>query len=143
MLTNHFFLELINNGGRRDILVANEKDITQKIPGCMLENAGMENIEAGFFPCDSFTELRPTGTKPLSEIREVLREQLYRCMCQLELLQHGKGADYPLNMNENGSDKAHACQYISFLALHAKRHAEQLEKYAPCRSETGHDSVCV
>lgn len=131
MLTNHFLLKLIDKGSKRALAIADEKDITQELQYYTLENASLEEIgEAGSFIWDHPPHMAPTGLKPLNEIRETLREQLYRCMCQLELLQNGQGAAYQMTMSVNGLGKLDIYQYIYFLALHAKRHALQLDRYA-------------
>ena len=72
--------------------------------------------------------MEPTGTKPLADVRETLRDQLYRCLCTLELLSKGQGVLHKTTMTVNNLGKLDVYQYIYFLALHVKRHVAQLKR---------------
>ena len=56
-----------------------------------------------------------------------IRDQLNRCLIHLEMLQNGEGLLVKTTMNVNGLGKLDVYQYIYFLALHVRRHLQQLE----------------
>lgn len=131
MLTNHFLLKLIDKGSKRAISISNERDTSRELTDYNLENSLLEQVgEPGWFSWKNPAHMQPNGSKPLAEIREELRNQLYRCLCHLELLRYGQGAVYQISMSVNGLGKLDMYQYIYFVALHAKRHIIQLEKYS-------------
>jgi hypothetical protein len=129
MLTNHYLLILIEKGSKRALARANDHDLSQALTGYSLETHALESIgKHGSFSWARPEHMEPTGSKSLEEIRKELRDQLYRCLYQLELLCEGQGVTYRLTMSVNGTGKLDVYQYIYFLALHAKRHITQLEK---------------
>jgi hypothetical protein len=130
MLTNHYLLILIEKGSSRALKLAQEKDLTHEVKHYQLDSVALEAIgEPGAFAWERPGHMEPTGTMPLAEVRTVLRNQLYRCLCQLDLLCGGQGAAYRISMSVNGLGKLDMYQYIYFLALHVKRHLRQLDRY--------------
>jgi hypothetical protein len=67
----------------------------------------------------------PAGI-PLTQVREEFRDQLDHCLCTLELLRHGEGVRYKMTPSVNNLGKVDVYQYLYFLALHIRRHLEQL-----------------
>ena len=129
MLTNHHLLMLIEKGSERARNIALQNDLTEALKDYQLENPALEEVgNPEFFSWDRPLHMKPSGSKPLNEIRKELRAQLYRCLCQLDLLCQGEGIAYRIAMSVNGLGKLDVYQYIYFLTLHVKRHLVQLEK---------------
>jgi hypothetical protein len=129
MLTNHYLLMLIEKGSKKALRAAAEKDLTPLLADYKLDNPALEQVaEPGLFQWHRPDHMEPSGARPLAEVRTELRQQLYRCLCQLDLLCHGQGIAYRMTMSVNQLGKLDVYQYIYFLALHVKRHLRQLEK---------------
>jgi hypothetical protein len=129
MLTNHYLLILIEKGSKKALRAALEKDLTAMLADYRLDSAALEQVgEPGVFHWHRPEHMEPSGTRPLAEVRAELRQQLYRCLCQLDLLCHGQGIAYRMTMSVNQLGKLDVYQYIYFLALHVKRHLSQMEK---------------
>jgi hypothetical protein len=130
MLTNHYLLMLIEKGSSKALKLAGEKDLTHEVKHYQFNSVALEAIAAPeAFTWDRPDHMEPTGTKPLAEVREELRNQLYRCLCQLDMLCQGQGIAYRISMSVNNLGKLDMYQYIYFLALHVNRHLRQLDKF--------------
>jgi hypothetical protein len=130
MLTNHYLLILIEKGSSKALKLAGERDLTHEVRHYQLNNAGLEEIgDPESFAWERPPHMEPEGIRPLREVREELRNQLYRCLCQLDALCKGQGIAYRISMSVNRLGKLDMYQYIYFLALHARRHIRQLEKF--------------
>jgi hypothetical protein len=130
MLTNHFLLKLIDKGSRRALEIANETDFSSNLVDYQLEAPLLQEVgQSDAFTWNHPSHMTPTGLKPLGEVRKELREQLFRCLCHLELLANGEGTTHKITMSVNGIGKMDVYQYLYFLALHIKRHLTQLEKH--------------
>jgi hypothetical protein len=129
MLTNHYLLLLIEKGSKRAIARAESCDISNMSANYVLETPSLEEVgKRGSFSWERPEHMEPTGAKSLEEIRAELRDQLYRCLHQLDHLPQGQGVAYRFTMSVNGIGKLDMYQLIYFLALHAKRHVSQLEE---------------
>lgn len=70
----------------------------------------------------------PTGTVSSEDVRERVREQRRECLAILEQLGGGEGSLHGVRMSVNQSGKLDIYQWLYFLAQHARRHVEQMEK---------------
>lgn len=130
MLTNHYLLILIEKGSSKALKLAGEIDLAHEVKQYQFDSGALEAIgEPGSFAWERPEHMEPTGSRPLAEVREALRNQLYRCLCQLDMLCKGQGIAYRISMSVNGLGKLDIYQYIYFLALHVKRHLRQLETF--------------
>jgi hypothetical protein len=128
MLANHYLLVLIEKGSLKARSRANEIVLAGVLSTYRFETATLDAIaEPGAFTWTSPSHMVPTGGKSLPEIRAELRDQLYRCLCQLDLLAQGEGILHKITMSVNDLGKLDMYQYLYFLALHVKRHNTQLE----------------
>lgn len=130
MLTNRYLLMLIEKGSSKALKLASEKDLTQEVKQYQFDSVALDAIsEPDSFSWERPEHMEPTSTQSLTEVREELRNQLYRCLCLLEMLCQGQGIAYRITMSVNSLGKLDIYQYIYFLALHVKRHLRQLEKH--------------
>jgi hypothetical protein len=70
--------------------------------------------------------LLPGGHVPPSEIRNVLRDQLHRCLCHLDLFVNGEGVHFKTRMPLDHSREMDGYQSLHFLAWYVKQHCVQL-----------------
>jgi hypothetical protein len=128
MLTNHYLLVLIEKGSVKARNKAGDVDLSEILNTYRFETDALDTIaKPGAFVWDAPAHMVPTGDKGLTEIRSELRDQLYRCLCQLDLLANGEGILHKITMSVNGLGKLDVYQYLYFLALHIKRHNRQIE----------------
>jgi len=128
MLTNRFLLILIEKGSAKALKQTFSGDMNQLLENYRLENASL--LEVGLhksFEWHRPEHMAPTGKIPMCDVREEIREQLNRCLIHLELLKNGEGLLYKTTMTVNAIGKLDVYQYIYFLALHVRRHLQQLE----------------
>jgi hypothetical protein len=72
--------------------------------------------------------MEPTGKKPLEEVRSQLKEQVNRCIGNLDRMKNGEGVLYKTTMTVNDLGKIDVYEYIFFLAQHGQRHIMQMQK---------------
>jgi hypothetical protein len=72
--------------------------------------------------------MEPEGIRPLTEIRQELKEQAGRCLHYLHSMPNGEGVVYKTTMTVNNLGKIDVYQYIYFLTQHAGRHITQMQK---------------
>lgn len=127
-LTNHYLLILINKGKEKALKKTEEvnlDDIDYSNDSLLaLEEIG----EHKSFPWPRPEHMEPTGKVHLAEVRETLHKQLAQCLDTLEVLKDGKGTLAKTTMSVNDLGKIDVYEYIYFLALHSKRHIEQMTK---------------
>ncbi|MDO1446053.1 DinB family protein [Rhodocytophaga aerolata] len=130
-LTNHFLLILIEKGKRKALQMVDEAKLQEALATYAFESDQLTQIGMH----QSFIWIRPEhmeprGEKPMEEIRQLLKEQLAQCLAVLEALPNGEGVLYKTTMSVNNLGKIDVYQYIYFLARHARRHLEQMQKVA-------------
>lgn len=127
LAVNTHLLSLINSGCR-DIL----QHIKQKDGNDLTENN--QDIIANDFPADHFLaqlheKIKITQSeRNIDEIREAFRDQLYRCLCQLELLRNGEGFLYQTYLTEGDAHKMDIYQLIQLLSFNIWKNIVQFEK---------------
>jgi hypothetical protein len=128
MLTNRHLLFLIGNIGQ----VKMKKDPGNMLQHYNLEIPEIEYLASGRYPWHFQDHLQPQRIKTPAEIRSRLRDQLYSCLQQLDLLACGEGTLITVRIPvETPCEVAIPCeldayQSLYLLALHAKRHCTQL-----------------
>jgi hypothetical protein len=128
MLTNRFLLILIDKGSSKALSQQYDGDFSELLENYRLENGAM--LEIGIhksFDWHRPEHMAPTGELPLCEVRDEIRDQLNRCLIHLEMLSNGEGLLFKTTMSVNALGKLDVYQYIYFLALHVRRHLQQLE----------------
>jgi hypothetical protein len=134
MLTNHYLLVLVEKGSIKARNKAGAVNLSEILSTYCFETDALDTIaKPGAFVWDAPAHMVPTGEKKLTEIRRELRNQLYRCLCQLDLLAKGEGVLHKITMSVNDLGKLDVYQYLYFLALHIRRHNRQLEDKKYCR----------
>ncbi|HEY9004587.1 MAG TPA: DinB family protein [Ohtaekwangia sp.] len=128
MLTNHYLLVIIEKGCekalRKHELLADKNYISE---GYTLANPALLAIGKNkSFEWQRPEHHRPTGEKPLEEIRRAIRDQLARCLDTIDQLPGGEGVLHQTTMSVNNLGKLDVYQYIYFLSLHVQRHLQQL-----------------
>ncbi len=128
-LTNHFLLILIDKGANKALENVHKLDLQTELQNHVFHWNKLS--EVGLHK--SFTWIRPehmepTGKKPLAEVRHQLKEQVSRCLNNLDRLKNGEGVLYRTTMSVNGLGKIDVYEYIYFLAQHGQRHVTQMQK---------------
>jgi hypothetical protein len=122
MLTNHDVLLLIEKGCLKARTLARETGWKEKLEDYHFEIPAVKNGEAaGFSLVDSPAHVEQISTITLSGIRSELRDQLYRCLCQMDLLVAGEGTLVRLELPIDISRQLDLYQCFYFLAVHINR----------------------
>ncbi|MCA8829738.1 DinB family protein [Hymenobacter pini] len=126
-LTNHFLLLLIRKGARKALQQAPTADLSAELAAYTFQEEKLAEVGV----LNSFAWIRPehmvpTGTRPLPEVRQQLRQQVTECLQLLADLKNGEGVLYKTTMSVNGLGKITVYEYLYFLAQHGRRHLMQL-----------------
>jgi hypothetical protein len=130
MLTNHYLLILIEKGADKALRASS----TTSVSGLQLENyslvnpAMLEIAQPDAFTWERPEHHQPTGQTPMQEVRRTMRDQLEQYLYILDLLPNGEGILHRTTMSVNNLGKLDVYQYLYFLALHAQRHIQQMNK---------------
>lgn len=132
-LTNHFLMITLKNS--RDKVLRRSK--TQTIPDT---ESDLDSIKIISDP-DAFDWIRPehmqpTRTKPMTDIRDLMREQMNDCLQILNDVKNGEGALHTVRMSVQDLGKLDMYQWLYFLVQHAKRHATEIERLIESTSES-------
>jgi len=128
-LTNHFLLILIDKGTNKALQNIHKLDLQTELQNYIfhydkLTEVGLHKSFGWMRP----EHMIPTGEKPPDEVRSLLKEQLNRCLHNLDRLKNGEGVLYKTTMTVNQLGKIDVYEYIYFLAQHGQRHVKQMEK---------------
>lgn len=128
-LTNHFLLILIDKGTTKALQNIHKLNLAAELENYTFHKDKLEEIGQHL----SFTWIRPehmepTGTRPLAEVRQLLKAQVDQCLENLEKMKNGEGVLYKTTMTVNALGKIDVYEYIYFLAQHGQRHITQMEK---------------
>ena len=128
-LTNHFLLILIDKGTNKALQNIHKLDLQTELQNHVFHWDKLTEIGLH----KSFTWIRPghmepTSYKPLDEVRNQLKEQVSRCLENLDQLKNGEGVLYKTTMTVNDLGKIDVYEYIYFLAQHSQRHVTQMQK---------------
>ncbi|HEX2621225.1 MAG TPA: DinB family protein [Phototrophicaceae bacterium] len=72
--------------------------------------------------------MEPTGQKPLSEVRLIMRVQQRICLEILDQLPAGEGQLHQVRMSVQNLGKLDIYQWIFFLVQHARCHSEEIRR---------------
>jgi hypothetical protein len=129
MLTNHFLLMLIERSGDKARTQAKTVDLAALLQDYTFDLPALEDMAAPeLFSLEAPERAKPTGTANLHDVRSTLRDQLYRCLFQLDMLCNGEGILCKTMLKVNALGELDVYQYLYFLSLHAQRHCRQLER---------------
>jgi hypothetical protein len=128
-LTNHFLLILIDKGANKALQNVHHLDLQTELQKHVfhwdkLTEVGLHKSFAWIRP----EHMEPTGKKPLEEVRSQLKEQVNRCIGNLDRMKNGEGVLYKTTMTVNDLGKIDVYEYIFFLAQHGQRHIMQMQK---------------
>src|SRR5690606_548682 len=122
MLTSHYLLILIDKGSGKALRQAAQQ-VIQVPEQYILADERLHAVgDHDAFAWERPDHMNPTGTRPLSELRSELRDQLDRCLVHLELLKNGEGLLYQTTMSVHELGRLDVYQYLYFLAKHIRRH---------------------
>jgi hypothetical protein len=128
MLTNHYLLLLIEKGADKAVRKAKGVDLNELVSDYTFDHSRLNNInDPSAFPWHRPEHMEPSGNLSLNDIRDELRDQLYRCLCIVEKLQRGEGVLHTVTLSVNNIGKLDLYQYLYFLVLHMQRHLPQLD----------------
>lgn len=128
MLTNHFLLTLIDkecNSTRR----GESEEFEDLLADYCLEILSLERIgqEVEFSPWGPDVVV-PTENKPLTEVRNEIRDQLNESLILLENLNQGEGTLYKIRLPLEGVENLDVYQTLYFLALYTRKQVGQLHE---------------
>jgi hypothetical protein len=127
-LTNHFLMIVIRKGRDKALQRAARG---MAIPEGESDLALLEPIgQRGAFVWARPEHMVPTSKPSLEEVRAQLRAQRAECLQILADLKGGLGRLHRVRMSVNDSGRLDMFQWLYFLAMHAKRHLQQLEAVA-------------
>lgn len=128
-LTNHFLLILIEKGTKKALQNAQKQDLKAALESNVFHWDKLTEIGLHrSFPWMRPAHMEPLGSKPISEIRQQLKEQLAQCLHCLDQMPNGEGVLYTTTMTVNDLGKINVYEYIYFLAQHGQRHLMQMER---------------
>ena len=128
-LTNHFLLILIEKGKKKALKNIHHLDLAPALAQYTFGSKKLDDIGKHLaFDWIRPEHMEPVGAKTLPEIKAQLEQQLQQCLDVLAEMPNGEGVLYKTTMTVNGLGKIDVYQYIYFLAMHAQRHLEQMEK---------------
>jgi hypothetical protein len=123
MLTNRNVLLLIEKGSLKALTLAREAGWKGKLQEYHFEIPEVKDDETVvFFP----VQYERTDAGELSDIRRELRDQLYRCLCQIDLLAAGEGTLVRLPVLTDPSRQLDLYQCFYFLAININRQINTL-----------------
>ena len=128
-ITNFFLLKLIDKGADKALRNVHNLSLAEELSTYRFHLDALDEVGI----TRSFSWIRPEhmepgGKKPLEEVRAELSAQEQRCLEHLDNLKEGEGVLYRTTMTVNDLGKLDVYQYIYFLAMHAQRHVQQMEK---------------
>jgi hypothetical protein len=126
MLTSHYLMILIDKGCQKAIKCSQDNQDFDWEQYTLFSKELLEIGEHKSFPWERPEHMEPKGDVPIHDVRIALRQQLMKCLTHLDTLNNGEGVFYKTSMTVNNLGKLDVYQYIYFLALHAKRHLDQL-----------------
>jgi DinB superfamily len=128
-LTNHFLLIIIEKGAVKSMknsvdLNLNNMPVDYDFPIEKLNEIGIHQSFNWMRP----EHMEPVEKRPLSILRENLKNQLAQCSVVLNKIQNGEGVLQTTMMSVNNLGKIDVYSYLYFLAKHAERHITQMQK---------------
>lgn len=123
-LTNRFLLLTCEKHRRIALHRAKRGD---RVPDGESDLDRMESIgQRGSFEWIRPAHMEPSGTTDPVHVRETMRQQWEECIAILGVLDGGIGALCAVKMTVNDLGKIDLYQWLYFIALHAKRHVQQM-----------------
>lgn len=128
-LTSHFLLILIEKGTEKALKNAQSRDLQAELANYEFHREGLD--EVGMYQSFDWIRpehMKPTGIKPLSEVKSELQIQLKNCQNCLAKLPNGEGVLCRTTMSVNQLGKIDVYEYVYFLGKHIERHITQMQR---------------
>lgn len=124
-LTSHFLMIVIHNSRDKVLKRAKNQSISDG-------ESDLDDILKIGDP-DAFAWIRPehmepTHNKPMTEVRELMRQQQRECLQLLADMPNGEGALHQVRMSVQALGKLDIYQWLFFLAQHAHRHQVEIDR---------------
>ncbi|MBL0742044.1 DinB family protein [Chryseolinea lacunae] len=126
MLTSSYLMILIDKGSAKALKQPFVKEDFDWEQYTLFTKELLDIGDHKSFVWDRPDHMEPKGDVAIDCIRENMRAQLMKCLDHLDALQNGEGVLYRTTMTVNSIGKLDVYQYIYFLALHGRRHLDQL-----------------
>lgn len=128
-LTSHYLLIIIDKTTRKAEKRAATTDLRTIAQDYRPQRERLTEIGIHrSFPWIRPEHMEPKGERGSAEVRELLQDQLRRCLAQLEAMPNGEGLLVQTTMTVNDLGKLDVYEYLYFLAQHARRHLEQMNR---------------
>lgn len=128
-LVNHFLIILIDKGTDKALRNINNLDLQAELKNYEFHWDKFEKVGTHkSFSWNRPDHTKPTGEKPIEEVRKQLKDQLSHCLDNLDRLENGEGVLYKTMLTVNNLGKIDVYEYIYFLAQHGRRHITQMQK---------------
>jgi hypothetical protein len=122
---NSQLLSLINNGCKEALREARMRETHLTTEAYVFKGMSIEDPAIAEF-LNKLHDVKNDSSNSLESIREELRDQLYRSLCQLELLRNGEGALHGLSLHD--THKIDIYQLIHLLSVNVWKSVVQLKK---------------
>ncbi len=134
-LTNHFLLKLAEKCARKSARKLSRGDDAPVKHRIGVDE--LENIASREFRWDAPEHMLPSGSVTLESVRATLAEQRQQSLSLLDLLPAGEGTLHTIRMTVLGPDaRLDVYEFLVFIALHAERHAAQVQRIVLASSPT-------
>jgi hypothetical protein len=129
VITNGHLLSLINNGCKEALAHAKQSGHNLTVDDYDLKRVAIEDPLVDRLFKDLQHEFQHQKNEmSLALLREELRDQLYRSLCQLELLKNGEGALHAVSLSESATEKIDVYQLMHLLSVNIWKHLGTLRK---------------
>jgi hypothetical protein len=129
VLTNSHLLSLINNGCKEALAHAKLHGHNLSIEGYDLKSVAIEDPLVDKLFNDLHHRLQhQKNDMSLALLRDELRDQLYRSLCQLELLRNGEGALHAVSLSDSTTEKIDIYQLTQLLSINIWKQLRALKK---------------
>ncbi|HJS56257.1 MAG TPA: DinB family protein, partial [Chitinophagaceae bacterium] len=124
---NHFLIVFITKGTNYSIHNVVRFNLEEKIRESdfnlhQLDEFGVHK----FFHLSGQGNVQPNGEKDLTEVRELLKDQVRECLSNLDKLSDGEGVLASIQMTKYNLESLNVYEIIYFLAMHGKKHLCQM-----------------
>ncbi len=127
-LTDHFVLLLIEKGARK-ALARGSAGAAPADPARYVERFHViDRVGEPAFAWTRPDHMQPTGGVPWEEVRDKLRAQRAQALDTLDSLGQGQGSLHTTRLAVGPIEVADVYEFIYFLAVHAARHAAQIDR---------------
>jgi hypothetical protein len=129
VLTNSHLLSLINNGCKEALAHAKLHGHNLSIEDYDLRSVAIEDplVDKLFKDLHHLSQ-HQQNEMSLVLLRDELRDQLYRSLCQLELLKNGEGALHAVSLSDSATEKIDIYQLMQLLSVNIWKQLSALKR---------------